>query len=245
MAHWRRHLLAPLAAAVVISTSAPPLQAEVVVEPVTKRSFPTTQRFEQREYQLIGVGSRRALGFITIFGAGLYLESNQAREVWQTYRRGRFAPFIKTDGLDITKLRQARALRHFMVYGNFPKALVLEFVKNTTAGQCDREYREGFGRYLEDLEAPRDSAAIERFLADVSRPMSVGDKTVFRTTGHRLFVTSPEGKTRRLESRRLVHAFWSMYFGREPMQVSLRQSLLARIELLDRPEKTNAPSQRE
>lgn len=207
-------------------------RAEVVLEPVTAERFETHRVIEGVPHVLVGVGARQVMRSITIFGGGMYIGRDRGRQVWSRYERRRFRRFLSGGALDLGRLRRSAALRHYMVYGDFPKALEMRFARDTTATQCEREYRRWLGRSLGDLEAPPVRSVVGRFLADVARPMRQGDRSLFRTSSDRMWVTGPDGQTRSLRSRRLVHAFWQVYFGNPAVQESLRQGLLSQIERL-------------
>ncbi len=208
-------------------------------EPATVEEEETHTTFKVRKniagipHILLGTGAREATAFkVNVYGAGLYLGIPQATKVWQRYIDGRFskAGLVNDGTVDVAKLRSHRLLRHFVVYGNMPRTIEMQFVRNVRADQVTEAYEESWGRIKLDRDAAGE--ALKQFMAAVNNPMSKGQTMSITTVGNNITVVMPQGTNRIKGNRVMVRAIWQIWFGNPCLQAPLRDGMLSNIERL-------------
>lgn len=208
-------------------------------EPATVEEEETHTNFKVRKniagipHILIGTGAREATAFkVNVYGAGLYVGIPQATKAWQSYITGRFSKAgLVTDGtVDIAKLRSHRILRHFVVYGNMPRTIEMQFVRNVSAEQVTEAYEESWTR----VKLNRDGAgtALAEFMAAVNNPMTKGQTMSISTVGNNIVVQMPSGTSRIKGNTVMVRAIWQIWFGNPCLQAPLRDGMLHDVNRL-------------
>lgn len=228
----RRALGVVAALAVLLSAGA--ARAEQATEPHTKTTFAVERNVGGAPHLLVGTGARRAAGMINVYGAGFYVGIKQAIPAWQAYLTGRFAKagLVSGGNPDFGRLTKSAEARHFAVYGQFPKAIEMAFVRNVSAEQVTGAYNESWDRVRLDRAAAGE--ALTQFMAAVDGPMNSGQRMMIRTTGNRIWVTTPRGTTAIAGNRALVVAIWKIWFGNPALQAPLRDGMLSDLERLHR-----------
>jgi len=217
-------------AALAVVLAAGAARAEQVTEPHTKTTFDVERNIGGEQFLLVGVGARRAGGMINVYGAGMYVGVKQAVPAWQGYLTGRFAKagLIEADRPNFQKLTTSAEARHYIVYGRFPKAIEMAFVRDVSAEQVTGAYNESWDRVGLDQAAAGE--ALTQFMAAINGPMTSGQRMMLRTTGNSIFVTTPRGNTRIAGNNALVTAIWKIWFGNPCLQAPLRDGMLANLE---------------
>lgn len=212
--------------------------SEAAAEPATLTNAETGVTFQVRRriggepHVLVGTGVRRAAGLVKVYGAGMYVGTAGAARAWRAYLSGRFAEagLLAAPGRpDFDRLRASPQLRHFMVYGHFPRAFDMAFVRDVSAAEA----RDAFTKGLRIGRVDRDAVGepYDRLVAALGRPIKRGQHVLIRSRGTTIWVTWGGGDETRIDgSRALVIGLWRVYFGEPCLQRPLRQGLLSHVE---------------
>jgi hypothetical protein len=203
-------------------------------EPETGTSFKVRQAFGGVEHILVGVGAREVTAFkINVYGAGMYVGVKQAPTVWQTYLEGRFAKagLVTAGRPDFAKLQKSSASYHFMIYGRFPKAVQMEFVRDAGATKFLEAYEENWDRLK--VDRAKAGEPLKRFMEVINHPVSKGDRMTIRTSGNTIWVTTPGVGTQQIKGNPyFVTTLWRIYFANPCPQRALRDGFLSRLDRL-------------
>lgn len=205
-----------------------------VHEGETGTNFAVRKSFGGQPHILLGVGAREVTALrINVYGAGLYVGLKRAVPVWQQYLEGRFskAGLVSNGTPDFSKLQNNAAARHFIVYGRFPKAMEMAFVRDSPAHRIVEAYEENWERL--NLDRSKAGNGLTRFMEVIDHPISKGQRMVIRTNGNNLFITQPGVGTSKIKANHtFVTALWQVYFGNPCYQPSLRDELLSGLDRL-------------
>jgi hypothetical protein len=220
--------------AVVLMTTPAWAEQSTEEEEETHTTFQVQKTINGVPHVLLGVGAREATALkVNVYGAGLYVGIPQATKAWQSYLTGRFskAGLIGADGApDFAKLRTHRELRHFVVYGNMPRAIEMQFVRNVTAEQVTGAYEESWTRVKLDRTAAGE--ALSQFMAAVNNPMTKGQTMSINTIGNTINVQMPAGSKQISANVTFVRAIWQIWFGEPCLQAPLRDGMLSNVQRL-------------
>ncbi len=202
-------------------------------EEETHTTFQIQKNIGGIPHLLIGTGAREATALrINVYGGGFYVGMPHGSKVWGQYLTGRFAKggLVSNGQPDLAKLKTHRLLRHFVVYGNFPKAIDMAFVRDVRDDQVRGAYEESWDRVGLDRAAAGD--ALNQFMAAVNHPMSKGQRMMIRTVGNNIVVQMPSGTAKIKGNRVFVRAIWQIWFGEPALQAPLRDGMLSNIDRL-------------
>lgn len=192
-----------VAAALAFATAFAPaaLRAADVVEPRTKVSFPE----RQDGMTLLGTGVRtRTFLKVKVYAIGLYVSD--------TALAGRLAKFRdRTASADFYRE---------LVTGDFPKQVVMTFVRDATAEQV----RDAFYESLPSV----DRARLDVFSSHFGSPRE-GDSYVIRwAPGGVLRVTAAGQAKAPIADQAFATAVFAIWLGDKPIQQDIKRDLVAR-----------------
>lgn len=209
-------------------------EASNMREPETGTSFQVRRNLGGVDHVLVGVGAREVTALkINVYGAGMYVGIKRGVSVWQSYLSGRFAKagLVSAGQPDFTKLKNASAAYHFMIYGRFPKAVDMEFVRNADADKFVEAYNENWDRLKVDRS--KAGAPLTQFMEAINHSASKGDHMMIRTSGSNIWLSLPGGGTKHIKGNAyFVTALWRIYFANPCPQRGLREGLLSKLDRL-------------
>jgi hypothetical protein len=207
-------------------------QPRTVEERHSDATFQVQKNFGGSSHVLVGVGARRAMGMITVYGAAMYVGVDQGKAAWESYLSGRFAKagLVESGQPNFNRLRRSAEGRHFLVYGRMPRAIEMAFARDVRADQIANAYDESWERVGLDRAAA--GQALTQFMAAVNHSVQKGQRMVIRTAGNNIWVTMPQGTTRIQGNAALVRAIWSIWFGDPALQRPLRDGMMSNLENL-------------
>jgi hypothetical protein len=200
----------PVVAVAVLALAAGlvvPAAATDVREPRTEVSLP-----EKRDgMSLLGIGVRtRTLLKAKVYAIGLYVADSALRRL----------P-VPPAGEDPSPVVYRQ-----LVTGDFRKAFVLRFVRDTTAEQV----REAFYEALPDV----DRARLDTFVSYFGTPKT-GDEYLLRwAPGGVLQVTAAGARKPDIADKAFATAVFGIWLGEKPLQQDIKRDLIARLPLTRR-----------
>lgn len=216
------------------------VSAEVRAEQASMTEAETGTTFKVRrtlggvEHVLVGVGAREVTALrINVYGAGMYVGVKGAAQAWQAYLVGRFtkAGLVSGGQPDFEKLRTASSAHHFMIYGRFPKAVDMEFVRNADAHKFIEAYDENWERLK--VDRAKAGEPLKQFMEAINRPASKGDHMMIRTSGTNIWLTLPGGGSKHIKGNAyFVTSLWRIYYANPCPQRDLRKGFLTNLDRL-------------
>jgi hypothetical protein len=195
----------PVRAGLILATllaTPPAATAADVVEPRTG------VRFADREdgMTLLGIGLRtRTFLKVKVYAIGLYVSDTVLAGRLAKYRHRTTDP----------------AFYQELVAGDFPKLVVMKFVRNTTAGQV----RDAFYEALPGV----DRARLDVFSTHFGAPKN-GDVYVIRwAPGGVLEVTAAGQAKPPIPDKAFATAVFGIWLGEKPLQEDIKRDLVARV----------------
>ncbi len=203
-------------------------------EEETNTTFQIRKSFGGTPHVLIGAGAREVTAFkVNVYGGGLYVGIKRASIAWHSYLTGRFAKagLVPNGQPDFSKINRHATARHFIVYGRFPKAIEMIFVRDAPPEKIVEAYEDNWERLSVDRE--KAGTALTEFMSAVNTRVQKGQHMVVRTTGQTIWVQTPAGGTTKIKGNRtFVTALWQVYFGNPCPQPGLRDDMLAGLDRL-------------
>jgi tetratricopeptide (TPR) repeat protein len=196
------------------------------VEPVTKYTFNTVVDYDGVPYTLLGVGTRKVMGF-KVYSMALYVDDDAARTIFPKLA-------AQAGGSDLATLSRGDIANRWLVMSEFGKAALLHFVRNVSAKDTRNAYREALGDAASS-SAPADLRRdVEAFL-NLFDDVKDGDDIVIRTTSKGEIMVQAKGQWKRGPTNlRLSHDIWDIWMGSKPISSDLKKSLIDRIDTLGR-----------
>jgi hypothetical protein len=187
---------------VIAALLAGPLRAEDVTEPRTGVAFPA----KEDDMTLLGVGLRtKTFLKVKVYAIGLYV-SDAALTGPLAAHRGR--PVMPE-------------LYHDLVWGDFPKAVVMKFVRDTTASQI----RDAFYEALPSI----DHARLDLFSSHFGTPHN-GQKVVVRWAPGGVIETVSAGEAKPpIADKAFAAAVFGIWLGEKPIQDDIKRDLVSRV----------------
>jgi len=179
-----------------------PAPAEDVKEPKTGVTFPTNEN----AMTLLGVGLRtKTFLKVKVYAIGLYV-SDEALT----------GPLAVHRGKPVTP-----QLYHDLVWGDFPKAVVMKFVRDTTASQI----RDAFYEALPTI----DHARLDLFASHFGTPRN-GQKVIVRWgPGGAIETTTADGVKPPIADKAFAAAVFGIWLGEKPIQEDIKRDLVSRV----------------
>ncbi len=196
-----------LVLAVPVSTGEA-IAAEVVAEASTGVEFPVDAG---RGLTLLGVGVRKKL-IIDVYASAIYVTPAE----------------MKKQLKDVTP----KSIYHALIYGAFPKRMVLHFVRSVGGDKIKAAFKTSLSKNLskEDLEHERE--VLEDFYKVCERGVEKGQKFIVDTSGRRVRITLGGKLVFKIKSKRLARGMWMSWFGRHPISEEMRKALISRAGLV-------------
>jgi tetratricopeptide (TPR) repeat protein len=214
----------PPPAVVVVAPKHTPLP---YVEPVTGHAFPTYMMADGKEFVLVGVGTRKVLGF-KVYAMALYIEDEAAR-------RGFPKLAGEAGGADSQTLLRSGLVPSFIIQGDFAKHAILWFARSVTAAKQRESYRDALGDDVGGKAAPEVRAAGEQFLALFDRDVKEGEEMAIHTNPDGKIGIDLGGKMKWGPTNlRIAHDIWDIWLGQKPINEDLKQALISRVDTLGR-----------
>jgi len=191
-------LMAALAASLAAS-------AEQVTEPRTGVSFPD----KEGDMTLLGVGVRtKTFLKVKVYAAGFYVAGSALA-----------GPLAAHRGKPVTP-----ALYRDLVWGDFPKLMVLHFVRDVTTAQIQESLREAL--------AKADPARREAFIAYFGDTRSGEEYRIRWAPGGILEVTAAGKVKPPIPDKNFAAAAFGAWLGDDAVQQDLRRALVSRAPLV-------------
>jgi hypothetical protein len=179
--------------------------AEEVTEPRTGVSFPV----KEGDMTLLGVGARtKTFLKVKVYGAGFYVADSALIGPLAAHRGRPVTPTLYRD----------------LVWGDFPKLMVLHFVRDVTTAQIQESLREAL--------AKADPARREIFIAYFSDTRS-GEEYRIRWAPGGILETTAVGKEKPpIPDKDFAAAAFGAWLGDEAVQQDLRRALVSRAPVV-------------
>lgn len=193
-----RFVAAILAAALV---PAVPARAQDVKESRTGVSFPV----KRDDMTLLGVGLRtKTFLKVKVYAAGLYVADSALSGPLAVHRGKTGTPAFYRD----------------LVWGDFPKAIVMTFVRDTTASQI----RDAFYESLPTI----DHARLDLFSSHFGTPQK-GQTVIVRWASGGVIETNSAGEVKPpIADKAFAGAVFGIWLGEKPIQEDLKRDLVSR-----------------
>jgi hypothetical protein len=198
--------LVTVAPIVLVAGLAVPLGAQEAKEPRTGVSFPV----KQDGMTLLGVGVRtKTFLKVKVYAAGFYVADAALAGPLAVYRGRTGTPQFYRD----------------LVWGDFPKAIVMKFVRDTTASQI----RDAFYEALPGV----DRARLDLFASHFGTPRN-GQTVAVRWGPGGVIETTAAGEVKPpIADRAFAAAVFGIWLGEKPIQEDLKRDLVSRaVEVL-------------
>jgi hypothetical protein len=182
-----------------------PLFAEDVVEPRSGVKFSAKlQDASGADMSLIGAGLRKR-AFFKVYAIGLYVADSALA-----------GPLAQHKGKGATA-----ALYNDLVWGDYPKQVVMKFTRNVGQGKIQDAMREA----LQGADKPRLDAFVSYF-----PEVKEGQECVLRWgTGGRLEATMAGEAKAPIEDKDFTAAVFSIWLGQKPIQEDVKRDLVSRF----------------
>ena len=193
--------LATVAPIVLVAGLAVPVGAQEVKEPRTGVSFPV----KEDHMTLLGVGVRtKTFLKVKVYAAGFYVADAALRGPLAVHRGRAGSP----------------EFYHDLVWGDFPKAIVMKFVRDTTAAQI----RDAFYEALPGV----DRARLDLFAHHFGTPRN-GQTVVVRWGPGGVIQTTAAGEVKPpIADKAFAAAVFGIWLGEKPIQADLKRDLVSR-----------------
>ena len=193
--------LATVALAVLAAALAAPLGAQEVKEPRTGVSFP----LKRDEMTLLGVGLRtKTFLKVKVYAAGFYVADAALAGPLAVHRGKTGTPAFYRD----------------LIWGDFPKAIVMTFVRDTTPSQI----RDAFYEALPAI----DHARLDLFSAGFGTP-GKGQTVVVRWGAGGVIETTSVGVVKPpIADKAFAGAVFGIWLGEKPIQEDMKRDLVSR-----------------
>jgi len=194
----RLRFVASIVLAAALAASA---GAQEVKEPRTGVSFPV----KRDEMTLLGVGLRtKTFLRVKVYAAGLYVADSVLSGPLAVHRGHTGTPAFYRD----------------LVWGDFPKAIVMTFVRDTTASQI----RDAFYESLPTI----DHARLDLFSSHFGTP-GKGQTVVVRWAPGGVIETTSAGEVKPpIADKAFATAVFGIWLGEKPIQENLKRDLVSR-----------------
>jgi len=185
----------------LVAGLAVPLGAQEVNEPRTGVSFPV----KEDGMTLLGVGVRtKTFLKVKVYAAGFYVADAALAGALAVHRGRTGTPAFYRD----------------LVWGDFPKAIVMKFVRDTTASQI----RDAFYEALPSV----DRARLDLFASHFGTPRK-GDTVVVRWAPGGVIQTTAAGVVKPpIADKAFAAAVFGIWLGEKPIQEDLKRDLVSR-----------------
>jgi len=184
-----------------LAVLAVPARAQDVKEPRTGVSFPV----KQDGMTLLGVGVRtKTFLKVKVYAAGFYVADAALAGPLAVHRGRTGTPQFYRD----------------LVWGDFPKAIVMKFVRDTTAAQI----RDAFYEALPGV----DRARLDLFASHFGTPRN-GQTVVVRWGPGGVIETTAAGEVKPpIADKAFAAAVFGIWLGEKPIQEDLKRDLVSR-----------------
>ncbi len=201
------HLLI-LIATLLLASASPAPAGEGLKESATGVLFPLTS---DDGLQLLGVGVRKKLVF-NVYAGALYVDADG------------LAKAVGDKG--------AKGANKAVHRGRFQRRMLLHFVRDVPAAKIREAFKDSLVHNMSKEDFAAEEKNIEEFLESCT-DVKKGQVFQFESRNDRVVVKLAGRTTFDRTSRRLVVGMWGSYFGKRPVDDSLRKGLLRRAaELL-------------
>ena len=196
----KRVTVAPIVLVAGLAMLAVPARAQDVKEPRTGVSFPV----KQDGMTLLGVGVRtKTFLKVKVYAAGFYVADAALAGPLAVHRGRTGTPQFYRD----------------LVWGDFPKAIVMKFVRDTTAAQI----RDAFYEALPGVDRGR----LDLFASHFGTPRN-GQTVVVRWGSGGVIETTAAGEVKSpIADKAFAAAVFGIWLGEKPIQEDLKRDLVS------------------
>ena len=193
--------VAPIVLVAGLAMLAVPARAQDVKEPRTGVIFPV----KQDGMTLLGVGVRtKTFLKVKVYAAGFYVADAALAGPLAVHRGRTGTPQFYRD----------------LVWGDFPKAIVMKFVRDTTAAQI----RDAFYEALPSV----DRARLDLFASHFGTPRN-GQTVVLRWAPGGVLETTAAGEAKPpIADKAFAAAVFGIWLGEKPIQEDIKRDLVSR-----------------
>ena len=174
-----------------------------VKEPVTGVSFAAV---DPDGLGLLGVGVRKKLVF-NVYAGALYVE-------------------VAAMAAGLESLAEEK-LFHAVIHGEFKKRIVMHFVRDVGADRVRDNFAESLRNNMTEEDYAAEKEDMERFLAAV-KEVKEGEEFELVTRGREIRVKQGGALLFEASSVRLARGMWACWFGKKPVDETLRGALVSR-----------------
>lgn len=224
----RKHsglVTASLALAALTFAAPAVVRAEKIAEASTGVQFDTQKTVDGKSYTLIGTGVRKKF-IVKVYGMGLYVEDVEGKRAFPSLA-------TKAGGRDKAKLTEGDRAQNFVMWGQFAKMAVMQFVRDVGADKIRGAYEESLADELSEKSPADVREAAQAFVKMCDRDVKSGEQIVLRTSPDGKIEMSIGGQAKgSVQSAKLVRSIWAIWLGGKPISKDLRTELVNRIDAL-------------
>jgi hypothetical protein len=200
-------------------------EAQSIKEPSSGLSFDVSKSVMGRQATCVGVGIRKAFGFVKVYAAGLYVDDATGKPS--------FAKLLEGAGGNLDSLRNSTTLFNWLIQQDFGKSMEWVFTRDLEKGKMAKTIKESLERELGDLNAPDVKEHADKFLAAVDIPLKKWQRMVIVQGGGYSLTAVLDGKSVvSVKNKKIAQAIWRIYLGNQPVQKDLKKNLVANIDNL-------------
>jgi len=180
---------------------------ETVTEPSSGLKFSTRT---EGGLVLLGVGIRKFL-MIKGYATAMYVDAEGFKKA-------------VTD-------RSIEGMGRAIQFGEFPRRLLLQFVRNVGAERVKDVFRAALKKSMTQEDFKAEEEEIEKFLSGCW-DLKEGDIFTLYSAGVKTTILHGDRLVYEGTSVRLGRGMWGGYFGKDPVSLTIRESMLARASLI-------------
>lgn len=178
--------------------------AEKIVEPSTGVGFPMEAG---RGLKLLGVGVRKKL-ILDVYASAIYVTPDEMKKQLKDFK--------------------PKSVYHALIYGAFPKRMVLHFVREVGGDKIKNAFKASLSKNLSKEDLEHEEKVLEDFYKVCERGVKKGQKFIVDTSGRRVRITLGGKLVFKTKSKRLARGMWMSWFGRHPISEEMRKTLISR-----------------
>ena len=178
--------------------------ADRVPEPATGVEFPVEAG---RGLTLLGVGVRKKL-IINVYASAIYVAPAKMKKH--------------------VKNLEPKSIYHSLVYGAFPRRMVLHFVRDVGGDKIKGAFKASLSKNLSKEDLEHEKEVLEDFYKVCERGVKKGQQFIVDTSGRRVRITLGGKLVFKIKSKRLARGMWMSWFGRHPISEEMRKTLISR-----------------
>ena len=228
MYKYAKHALIGLTAGMMLMTAVPTVAlAKHIKEPSTGVGFDPIRKWGKFKMHCIGTCLREK-GPFNVYAGCFYVDLAQGKTKLLEFLATPAAGGAYKDGkLDRAKLLKNEAFYSWLIKADLPTSIDMTFVRDVSGDKIKGAYREGLTKFM------KDKGVMNKFLAQTSEGIQKWQHLTLNTFPGGKVVLQYAGKTKKaIVSKDLAQGLLSIYFGKPPLNQSIKRSLVKNIQLL-------------